>query len=82
MIPRLALTLGDPGGIGPEVVLGALADPRTQRFFTPLLVGSASVLAQHAERLGRPDVRFEVVEDPGCPGAGGRFPGARHRAGD
>ena len=25
--PRLAVTLGDPAGIGPEVVLKALADP-------------------------------------------------------
>ncbi|NEQ31103.1 MAG: 4-hydroxythreonine-4-phosphate dehydrogenase, partial [Leptolyngbya sp. SIO4C5] len=26
--PRLAITLGDPAGIGPEVVLKALADNR------------------------------------------------------
>ncbi|MDB9481336.1 4-hydroxythreonine-4-phosphate dehydrogenase, partial [Dolichospermum circinale CS-537/05] len=26
--PRLVLTLGDPAGIGPEVILKALADPQ------------------------------------------------------
>ena len=30
--PLLALTLGDPSGIGPEVVVKALADPEDQRF--------------------------------------------------
>ena len=29
--PLLALTLGDPSGIGPEVVVKALADPEDQR---------------------------------------------------
>jgi 4-hydroxythreonine-4-phosphate dehydrogenase len=27
VLPRLAITLGDPAGIGPEVILKALADP-------------------------------------------------------
>ena len=26
-LPRLAITLGDPSGIGPEVILKVLADP-------------------------------------------------------
>ncbi|HYE58673.1 MAG TPA: hypothetical protein VD948_09215, partial [Rhodothermales bacterium] len=64
MPPRLALTLGDPGGIGPEVVLGALADVRTRRFFTPLLVGSLSVLEQHTARLGIEGARFVAVTRP------------------
>jgi 4-hydroxythreonine-4-phosphate dehydrogenase len=62
--PRLALTLGDPSGIGPEVVLGALADVRTRRFFTPLLVGSLAVLEQHAARLGVEGARFVAVARP------------------
>lgn len=28
--PRLALTLGDPAGVGPEIALAALADPRVR----------------------------------------------------
>ena len=58
MTPRLALTLGDPNGIGPEVVLKTLADETLRGTAEFVVVGSASVLRQHAERLGMaaPDV--------------------------
>lgn len=50
--PRIALTLGDPNGIGPEVVLRALADESLREAAEFVLVGNESVLRQHAERLG------------------------------
>ncbi len=50
--PRLALTLGDPNGIGPEVVLKAVADPGLRDRTEPVVVGSEAVLRVHAERLG------------------------------
>ena len=34
--PRLALTLGDPRGIGPEIVAAALADPTLTARFEPV----------------------------------------------
>ena len=36
--PRIAVTLGDPNGVGPEVVLKCLADSRLMKFVEPLLV--------------------------------------------
>jgi 4-hydroxythreonine-4-phosphate dehydrogenase len=39
--PRLAITLGDPRGIGPEVVAKALADVGVRDACEPLLVGPA-----------------------------------------
>lgn len=36
---RLAITLGDPRGIGPEIVAAALADERVREACTPVLVG-------------------------------------------
>ena len=51
MKPRLALTLGDPNGIGPEVVLKTLADDALRRAAEFVVVGNESVLRQHAERL-------------------------------
>lgn len=41
--PRLAITLGDPAGIGPEVVLKAIANPALQKAADITLVGSAQV---------------------------------------
>jgi 4-hydroxythreonine-4-phosphate dehydrogenase len=47
---RLALTIGDPAGIGPEISLKLLADPPAGTI--PILAGSVQVLARVAEALG------------------------------
>ncbi|HEY9750492.1 MAG TPA: 4-hydroxythreonine-4-phosphate dehydrogenase PdxA [Allocoleopsis sp.] len=44
--PRLAVTLGDPAGIGPEVVLKALADPTVTQGCEVVVVGSRAMLNQ------------------------------------
>ena len=62
--PRIAISLGDPHGVGPEVVLKSLADPRMLRLFQPVLVGSAHVLKTHANKLGFRNLRLQVVQQP------------------
>ena len=52
MKPRIALTLGDPNGIGPEVVLKTLADGDVREQIEPVVVGSEAVLRAHAAALG------------------------------
>lgn len=52
MRPRLAVTIGDPAGIGPEVVLKALADPEVQNWDVTV-VGSRSILRQVYTSLKR-----------------------------
>ncbi len=42
--PRLAITLGDPAGIGPEVVLKAIANPTLRQAADLTLVGNAQLL--------------------------------------
>jgi 4-hydroxythreonine-4-phosphate dehydrogenase len=63
-IPRLALTAGDPAGIGPEVVLRALADPaRPDAAFT--VYGPMATLLDRAQRFGLSlpqDVGARVVD--------------------
>jgi 4-phospho-D-threonate 3-dehydrogenase / 4-phospho-D-erythronate 3-dehydrogenase len=50
---RLAISLGDPCGIGPEVTLRALLDPRVRDLcIHPVLCGSRSVLIATAARIG------------------------------
>ncbi len=77
-IPRVAITMGDPSGIGPEVLLRALGDAGARRGVTAVVIGSASVLRDWGGRLstGVPD-DVEVVDvgdvpaDPGRPTAQG-----------
>lgn len=50
--PIIAITIGDPAGIGPEVTAGALAHGRLERVCRPLVVGDAAVLQQAAGFMG------------------------------
>ncbi|MEH1836790.1 MAG: 4-hydroxythreonine-4-phosphate dehydrogenase PdxA [Nostoc sp.] len=49
--PRLAMTLGDPAGIGPEVILKALADPEISQKYDVTVVGNRDLLAQIYRKL-------------------------------
>jgi len=50
--PILAITMGDPAGIGPEIVVRALADPESYHICRPLLVGDGSVMKATLEGMG------------------------------
>lgn len=49
--PRLAVTLGDPAGIGPEVVLKALADPSLTEDCEVTVIGSQALLEKTYDYL-------------------------------
>lgn len=49
--PRLALTLGDPAGIGPEVILKALADPQVTQNCDVTVIGSRRALVETYTQL-------------------------------
>jgi len=55
---RIGITLGDPGGIGPEIVLKALKVLRKDY----LLIGSKVVLKYFAEKLDLPIPKAELVD--------------------
>ncbi len=52
--PAIAVTMGDPAGVGPEICLKALADPRVGQVCAPVIVGSAAVLAKASQQFGLP----------------------------
>jgi 4-hydroxythreonine-4-phosphate dehydrogenase len=49
--PVVAVTTGDPTGIGPEIVIKALADERIWRCCTPLVFGDIGVMREWGNRL-------------------------------
>ncbi|MBD2459540.1 4-hydroxythreonine-4-phosphate dehydrogenase PdxA [Oscillatoria sp. FACHB-1407] len=49
--PQIAIALGDPAGIGPEVILKALANPALTSECDITIVGSSSVLQHTYDRL-------------------------------
>lgn len=42
-LPRIAITVGDPAGIGPEIAVKAAAEPRVRDACQPVLYGEADV---------------------------------------
>lgn len=50
----IAITMGDPAGIGPEVAIKAIANPKVRREVEPILVGDPQVWQQTATELGIP----------------------------
>ncbi len=49
MKPTIAITLGDPAGIGPEIIAKALRDPRVHRLCIPVILGRSIRV-----KMGRP----------------------------
>lgn len=50
VLPSIAITLGDPGGIGPEVIAKALGDPSVRRLARWVVVGSRVVFQDACTR--------------------------------
>jgi 4-hydroxythreonine-4-phosphate dehydrogenase len=49
--PLLGITMGDPAGIGPEVIAKALAEKSLRRLCRPIVIGSFPVMQQMVKRL-------------------------------
>jgi 4-hydroxythreonine-4-phosphate dehydrogenase len=62
--PILALTIGDPAGIGPEVVLKALGHAAVFERCRPLIIGDARVLQRAAGWIGRSPLSLDIVATP------------------
>ena len=68
--PAIAITMGDPCGIGPEVVVKALADPRVYAACRPVVIGSAYAMQQAVKVAGQP----LAVRETADPTAAGQDP--------
>jgi 4-hydroxythreonine-4-phosphate dehydrogenase len=51
---KIALPIGDPAGIGPEICLKAALDPQVRAACRPILIGDADIIEQHATSCGLP----------------------------
>jgi 4-phospho-D-threonate 3-dehydrogenase / 4-phospho-D-erythronate 3-dehydrogenase len=72
--PRIAITIGDPAGIGPEIVLRAIVDEEVLACAVPVVIGDAHHISHQARKLDLVcglDVYSTLEEIPervaGCP---------------
>ena len=62
-VPRLAVTLGDPAGIGPEVLVKAFAALPVDQSVNLFVVGSLSPIEQALEEAGL-DLPIHLIDQP------------------
>ena len=65
--PAIAITMGDPCGIGPEVVVKALADPKVYASCRPVVVGNLYAMEQAVKLTGLP-LKIRESDDPSSAG--------------
>ena len=63
--PRIGITLGDINGVGPEVVIKALADNRLLTIITPVLYGSARVVSYYKKLMNVEEFNYTQVRNKG-----------------
>src|SRR6516165_7745755 len=62
-LPRIAITMGDPASVGPELCLRLLGEPRVRAVCMPLVIGSSSLLNRVARQLGWPLPDTGLIHD-------------------
>lgn len=63
--PRIGITLGDLNGIGPEVIIKALADHRLLSLMTPVIYGSTKVLSFYRKLMNLEEFNYSQVKTKG-----------------
>lgn len=61
--PIIAVTMGDPAGIGPEIVAKSIADKATYDVARCIVIGDKKVMEKAIEIVGT-DLKVNVVESP------------------
>jgi 4-hydroxythreonine-4-phosphate dehydrogenase len=56
-LPLIGIPLGDPAGIGPEIVVKALSEPQINAVSRPVIFGDCKLLQQTANALAT-DLHF------------------------
>ena len=59
--PILGVTMGDPSGSGPEILVKALAEPEVRALCRPIVVGDGATMRQAARIVGK-DVPVRSIE--------------------
>lgn len=61
--PIIAITMGDPAGIGPEIVVDTMLDAGIHACCRPFVIGSADIL-NRAARVLEKDIKINAITDP------------------
>lgn len=61
--PITAITMGDPAGIGPEIVAGTMLDQEIHQCCYPFVIGSQAIMERAAKVMGK-ELKYHKITDP------------------
>jgi 4-hydroxythreonine-4-phosphate dehydrogenase len=59
---RVGISIGDINGIGPEIIIKSLIDPRILLDCTPIIYGSTKTLSYHKKALGEQQFSYQTCK--------------------
>ena len=60
--PVTAITMGDPAGIGPEIVTGTMLSKEIHACCKPFVIGSRAIMERAAKILGK-ELQYHIITD-------------------
>ena len=59
--PVTAITMGDPAGIGPEIVVGTMLSEEVHSCCRPFVIGSKAIMEKAAKVLGK-ELKYNLIQ--------------------
>jgi 4-hydroxythreonine-4-phosphate dehydrogenase len=60
---KLAITMGDPGGVGPEIIVKTLCSSKLKNVCIPIVIGDVNVVAEALSLLNLP-LKLKIIKSP------------------
>ena len=64
--PVIGVTMGDPAGVGPEIIVKACEEPKVQSQSRPVVIGAAAVMRDALDLVGSPRALHPVTRVEDC----------------
>src|SRR5699024_4592759 len=61
MKPKIAITMGDPSGIGPEIIVKTINEGIINNYCLPIVIGDKNILAREIDNL-EIDINLNLIE--------------------
>lgn len=60
---NIGISMGDPNGVGPEIIIKTLQHEELRKYFVPIIYGNPKAFIFYSKQLGANDFRFELISD-------------------
>lgn len=62
-LPIIGITMGDPSGVGPEIIIKALSDPEIYSYCRPVILGDPIILSLYLKDALNLSIRIKEITD-------------------